>query len=1289
MMKCPAAMTARILSVVLCLVPLVLGQDDHWPQGQLNCAHGFRQFDPLTQKKIYRVGVHAPNGLETARKEFNLTFETYLTHAVGRRWIPPIEFKMVPTMDPLRDWVDKNADVDFMYSDTGLYSCIGTEIGGQPLGTTISHLTARGRSYNLDMLGGVILTRAENKAINSIKDIKNKIIAAVSISDFAGGQVQFYAMYESNLNYIMDPKQVIFTDNEDEIVKGVLDGRWDVGFVRTGQVERTRDINGTFLDPNLFKVIEPKIYVMDTGDLFPFLHSTPVFPEWPLFAKQNVDRMVSEEVAVALINFEYHKVVGDAIHDCREAFCNTMIDPNCTVPDRTICDTAPPVYFDPTARCDTTRELAEMAYQAGVAGRHNGFRPARSHFELRTMQQSAGFLRENEHGDWQCSRASTLYEGIVCPHGYYKVKERDFLKQCSQSGLPCGSGHQCYCRPCVKAYEVDVMQWHNGTIHQAGCDKMSLCASVEQTRVATFRAYDNLERDGARFTAFMHVGHESKPLDVRNATGTNSSYAYEFEFTHDEVGIAVLEVFANEEQIPESPFRVQIVPRNCEADFPGQRKVSTTVGDCECGSGHVEINGDCMPTTILAIIISSVGLVIACELLYCYLGYRKAKSDEVWQVNTEELHFSQPPEVVGQGAFGVVLLAEYRGTKVAIKRILPNRQPNVAKAKGSKGNLSIESLAAGKISSNSEDSGDIEAPHDNASNSMDPNTDSVGFSRSDDDEDETDSDLDFLGRLSAGRRRSKWAKWFPWLDPNGEARYNASILGSASGSHNSSSTKTVVAFFCPWLDEHARRKHEFELEMRLLSRLRHPCITTVMGAVMSRGCEPMMVMEYMENGSLYDLLRNDTMYTGGEVIMQICRDVAQGLRFLHASKPPIMHGDMKAKNILIDSRFRAKVADFGLSTKKKNGLSGTPFWMAPEYLRGKSEYNPSCDIYSFGIIMYEIYGRKDPYGGEHPRKVLRKICDPRVNKRPPVPNTCPVKMADIMQKCWSPDPFFRPTAKDLDILFLDMAPREAEPVIEETARVRTQVATGDMLYQVFPRKVADKLKAGQKVEPETHPTVTVFFSDIVHFTDISRMLSPVKVCAMLDRLYLAFDKLATTHNVFKVETIGDAWMGVTNLENNQDDSHVKQIAEFAIAAVKASGRVLIDEDDPKKGFVRIRAGFHSGPVVSNVIGSLNPRYGLFGDTVNTASRMESNSYSGKIHCSDASAALLKDQAPEIPLIRRGKIAVKGKGQMTTYWVAEGLTKENKKSDDDDTEIETLFQDDHPTVAFKDDVAYAT
>mmetsp|Transcript_13196 Transcript_13196/g.31643 ORF Transcript_13196/g.31643 Transcript_13196/m.31643 type:complete len:107 (+) Transcript_13196:2062-2382(+) len=89
--------------------------------------------------------------------------------------------------------------------------------------------------------------------------------------------------------------------------------------------------------------------------------------------------------------------------------------------------------------------------------------------------------------------------------------------------------------------------------------------------------------------------------------------------------------------------------------------------------------------------------------------------------------------------------------------------------------------------------------------------------------------------------------------------------------------------------------------------------------------------------------------------MQIVRDIAQGLRFLHASKPPILHRDLKARNILIDARFRAKVADFGLATKNKPGLRGTPYWMAPEYLTGKTEYTRACDIYAVGKDEASFY----------------------------------------------------------------------------------------------------------------------------------------------------------------------------------------------------------------------------------------------------------------------------------------------------------------------------------------------
>lgn len=81
--------------------------------------------------------------------------------------------------------------------------------------------------------------------------------------------------------------------------------------------------------------------------------------------------------------------------------------------------------------------------------------------------------------------------------------------------------------------------------------------------------------------------------------------------------------------------------------------------------------------------------------------------------------------------------------------------------------------------------------------------------------------------------------------------------------------------------------------------------------------------------------------------------------------------------ILVDARFRAKLCDFGLSTKKKNLITGTPFWLAPEYLRGLTSYNCGCDIYSVGIIFWEIYARKTPFEGEDLRETLRKICDRR------------------------------------------------------------------------------------------------------------------------------------------------------------------------------------------------------------------------------------------------------------------------------------------------------------------------
>ena len=223
----------------------------------------------------------------------------------------------------------------------------------------------------------------------------------------------------------------------------------------------------------------------------------------------------------------------------------------------------------------------------------------------------------------------------------------------------------------------------------------------------------------------------------------------------------------------------------------------------------------------------------------------------------------------------------------------------------------------------------------------------------------------------------------------------------------------------------------------------------------------------------------------------------------------LLFSDLKAANILVDGRLRAKVADFGLSHKKRLGATGTPYWMAPELLRGTSNTDAS-DVYSFGVILYEVYARKEPYEGEDFADVMEKISDPSIQKRPGVPPGCPGDIKTLMNECLKEDPKERPCFKDINVRVKEMDTGKASPSTElRQSFGKKQEANKDtLLEEVFPPHIAKALREGRKVEPESRDCVTIVFSDIVNFTTISSELSPLKVSEMLDRLYHKIDDLS-------------------------------------------------------------------------------------------------------------------------------------------------------------------------------------
>ena len=196
----------------------------------------------------------------------------------------------------------------------------------------------------------------------------------------------------------------------------------------------------------------------------------------------------------------------------------------------------------------------------------------------------------------------------------------------------------------------------------------------------------------------------------------------------------------------------------------------------------------------------------------------------------------------------------------------------------------------------------------------------------------------------------------------------------------------------------------------------------------------------------------------------------------------------------------------------------------------------------------------------------------------------------------------------------------------------------------------DTVAIGPFVEVTKKEQVSVLFADVVGFTAMSAAMDAVCVADMLRRLFVCLDDLALAYGVQPVDVIGDAYLAAANLDTPCLD-HAARLARFAVAAVAAAHTVPVDPAGHSGGHLRIRVGLHCGPVAVAVLSRAGGKRSLIGDTVNTASRMESTGRPDQVQCSGEMAQLLAEQAPELALRpRKGGVVAKGKGRLETFWV---------------------------------------
>ncbi|EGT33836.1 CBN-GCY-3 protein [Caenorhabditis brenneri] len=440
------------------------------------------------------------------------------------------------------------------------------------------------------------------------------------------------------------------------------------------------------------------------------------------------------------------------------------------------------------------------------------------------------------------------------------------------------------------------------------------------------------------------------------------------------------------------------------------------------------------------------------------------------------------------------------------------------------------------------------------------------------------------------------------------------------------------------------------------------------------------VWKMCSRGSLQDIISRGNFSMDGFFMFCIIRDIAEGINYLHKSFLRL-HGNLRSATCLVNDSWQVKLAEFGLDSllEEHTPTKKRLLWAAPEVLRGNlniHQMDPSADVYSFAIVASEILTKREAWdisnrkeGADEILYMIKKGGSRAIRPELVLDAEVSPALTTLVKDCWAEAPEDRPKAEQICKLLFEMTPKantnlmdhvfnmleEYTTTLEVDIEERTKELTLEkkkadiLLSRMLPKQVAERLKAGQTVEPEGFDSVTVFFSDVVKFTQLAAKCTPFQVVNLLNDLYSNFDTIIEEHGVYKVESIGDGYLCVSGLPTKNGYAHIKQIVDMSLQFMEYCRKFKIPHLPREQ--VELRIGINSGPCVAGVVGLSMPRYCLFGDTVNTASRMESNGKPSMIHMSEAAHTLLTSHYPhQYETSSRGEVIIKGKGVMETFWV---------------------------------------